>query len=531
MYGILFYLLLSYWTLVASETRLLFNEVGFGEQGFLEFLIEDDQNSRAFSSEGLNVILAKRVKDNRNMYIEAIISLKDMVPTLDKHLLISTRPYPKIPSSPKNTIIPGINARFGQHVTNQNLFYMDEEIVLILMLTYGGINIPELSMTTSFQRKIHFSEDVVEKIKDQLEDVLIFGGLRSVAPRKLVKYLYDNKFLATIQMPRRYSKQDTHSYSRCSDSLNAFLSDKFKDTLPTPGLENNCQTVLPDSALHLDPFIALTNVFEKIDTNCDIETVDDFVESIEETGMTIAQDIHVETSVSGDDTSMGLVEQTGGASVNEPTASGSGTVARFTPQFQDDCPITMDVEEDMGETVVEIAQSQAKRRRMADPLTSHMLDHTYSTMDWEHKYLKASDEVQMKTYQSNIFPLNEMRRFCWVEYVIDENDPKKSKVRCGMCYRFSGLASMRESDMHKIMKAGIMYPSMSQNLRALEDHDKSPIHMRVIQLKKFKALTDLKTNSLDFAIPSSGTSTSLNPESPYTITERIINTAYEMVRS
>ena len=524
--GLIIYLI--FWS--SCGAKLFINEASFGEAGYVEILVEEDEaNPGQNQMDETQMIVAKRVKD-KNVYVEAIIKMDNMVKTLDNHVLITTKSYPKIPSSSSNTLVPETNTKFGWSINEKNIFHMNEECVMVILITKGDISIPEFKIVAR-QKKIHFTEEILEKLKENLRDVLIFGGLRGVAPRKIVKFLYENSFLSQIQMPRRFSNSDQHSFSRCTISLDNFLSDKFKDTVPTPAMPNNCQTILPNSVLHLDPFIALSKTFEEMDKNCQIDTVQDFVEYVEESGMMIAENLQIETSGTTNTGDSSVEMEPSG--LIESTASGStSTISRFTPMFQDGCPVTMDNTQAMGKTDNYISNSLAKRMRMSDPLTSHMMDHEYSTMEWDHKYMTPSDELHMKTYQFGVYPINEMDRFCWIEYVIDPDDPKKSKIRCGLCYRNSQMVRLRESDMHRIMKEGVLYPSISENLRAIENHDKSIIHMRIIQLTKFNTMSDIQTNphALNVMKPHTGTRSGIDPDSPFLITSRVIATAYELVR-
>ena len=526
--GITIYLLI-YWITLTGGTSILINEISFGREdnAYLELLIEEE-NQTPISLDGFQVIFVRRV--HKVMYVEAFIQLKKMVRTLENFVLITAKNHPKIPSSSTNTLVSGVNTRFGLNVNEGNLFHMDKEAVVAIIITYGDIDIPELNIIDR-QKKIHFTKEIAQKLQDQIKDLVIVGGINGKSPRDLIKFLSDVTFLADSKLPRKYSDKTYHSYSRCSDSKEPFLSERFKDTVQTPSMVNNCATVLPDTALYLDPFKALSRVFEEIEENCAVNTAGDFLEIVQETGhMIVGQTMDVvDEQASGNvtigDTSFEIDDSGVFESTAITDASGSSTsVARYTPVIPNSCPNTMDVHQAMGATDAFIARNKWKRK-FSDP----MLDHNYS-LEWEKKYISPNDELTMNTYQPGIYPTSEFNKYLWIEYVIDDDDPKNSKIRCGTCFRYADLLKMRESDKFKIMKEGIKFPTISQNLRAIEDHSKSNIHLKVIQVKKFNEITNIKSelNSLDIATPHGSTSNAIGPESPFKITSRIIVTVYEL---
>ena len=213
---------------------LLINEVFFGPNGFLELL---DENTAELSDDAMNpyenqnIIIAKRTHHGRNVYIDALIDISNMVKTLDNFILIQTSNQQTITSSPTNTLNSPGNTRFSLNIDNNNILAMDLNTVMIVMLLSGPLP-AEVTPTGQHQRRVTLDEGLLAKLQPIMKDLLIFGGINGQTPTKVVKYLKQNSFLSSSKIPRKYLNTGAHSFSRCSETTSPYLSNTFKDTSP-----------------------------------------------------------------------------------------------------------------------------------------------------------------------------------------------------------------------------------------------------------------------------------------------------------
>ena len=240
---------------VHTSHLLLINEVYFGPNGFLELL---DENTEALVDdttkpyENQNMIIAKRLKNGRNIYIDAVVDLSNMVKTLDDFILIQTSNQQSVTSSLTNTLISPGNTRFSLNIDNDNLLAMDETTLMLVFLVSGPL--PTEIFPTGQQRRVTLDEALIEKLIPITKDFLIFGGINSISPTKIVKYLKQNSFLPETKIPRKYLNTGAHSFSRCSETTSPFLSNTFKDTSP-----RDVTTQISEILLQIGHFVQIRN--------------------------------------------------------------------------------------------------------------------------------------------------------------------------------------------------------------------------------------------------------------------------------
>ena len=77
-------------------------------------------------------------------------------------------------------------------------------------------------------------------------------------------------------------------------------------------------------------------------------------------------------------------------------------------------------------------------------------DDTPATVTHKTRFMTAEDFLNVARYQKAILPAKKIyERYPWVQYLFDETNPAASKVRCGLCYKYSDHFKIKKKDTQK----------------------------------------------------------------------------------
>ena len=325
---------------------------------------------------------------------------------------------------------------------------------------------------------------MLTKLKDHIIDSLVVGGINANSPYKLLPLLHHPK----EQIKTRYKIGSTYSISQCSVTDAPFNSDGFRDTNPTPGTKNDCG-VMNDNNPPLKEALAQLKKIENLVTN-------------DENAFEVARDVTLPVLERGD-------------------------------SAQKTCPLLEDVGRASGEQALNLRREYARKDRLldpnADPFTQPLEDHTHTVHEWEKPYMKDSDWLNLESFQSDLWPINTMKeKYKWSQLVLNETDPAQSRIRCGMCNKFSKAARIRPQEMSDISKdEGILFPEKRYNLRALQRHAKGSQHNGIEQWLKNLAEQNIKEDDYPMAIMKNAEGYPNDTVyDEYTVTARMLRTVY-----
>ena len=198
---------------------------------------------------------------------------------------------------------------------------------------------------------------------------------------------------------RRKESVNIYSMSLCSSSNRPFQSKFFKDSLQTPGQDNNCDYIYIQNTENIDPFEAMQNL-EAIDDDEEIQTPGEFIEAIHASGMTIGSEVEVP----------------------------------YSEEDFHNCPLqSLEVKRDMGEMELSIDEMVARIARLY-PLhystKEHEEDHLYTKKLWTESFLKHDDIVFMRSNLAHLVPVSSMELdHVWVELLRNDTHPESSRYR------------------------------------------------------------------------------------------------------
>ena len=182
--------------------------------------------------------------------------------------------------------------------------------------------------------------------------------------------------------------------SLCSSSDDPFQSNFFKDSLPSPGQDNNCDYFVIEKDEDIDPFVAM-NDLDEIDNDPNIETADELIEAIEAHGMIVERE--VEISMNDED-------------------------------FHH-CPLkSADVKRDMGEMERFIDDTIDRIERLFPFWKDN--DHDYSKKQWTETFLKHDDVLFMRENLEELLPVGDIdSKYRWVKLLKNLTHPLSSRYR------------------------------------------------------------------------------------------------------
>ena len=371
----------------------MINEIHFGQFGFLELIVQEAEETAANIArpfDKVNIIISKRVA-KAHVHVDAIIDISNMKRTHDKYVVVQAISQQDIPTSTSNTIVSPGNSIFGIGINNANVLSMQEDDVFVIFLTHGQLPMEEL-VPQGNHRRVRLTEKTIEKLKPFIKDVLIFGTVKGSSPTKIVDFLKKNEMLFE-KLPRRYLNTEAHSFSRCSERDAPFLSHTFKDTFPSPGLDNKCSNIYINMEPNINPFLALANVISQANKECHRPAPEFFYERMEESGLDLGDNIEIKE-------------------VKEEKQS---------------CPVVKDTCTNMGLTELLLKKEEARKSLLTGAASQQ--DHSYSNQKWAHEYLTYSDIQFMRTFQNDLLPISEIEtNYKWIKYYRNNADPRKSRI-------------------------------------------------------------------------------------------------------
>ena len=182
--------------------------------------------------------------------------------------------------------------------------------------------------------------------------------------------------------------------SLCSSSDGPFQNNFFKDSLPTPGLDNNCDYFIVEKDDDIDPFVAMKDL-DEIDCDPNIESADELIEAIEARGMVVEREVEI--------------------SMND--------------EDYHNCPLkSADVKRDMGETERFIDDTIDRIEKLFPYWDNN--DHDYSKKKWTERFLTHDDVLFMRYNLDELLPVREMDvDYFWVELLKNLTHPLSSRYR------------------------------------------------------------------------------------------------------
>ena len=163
----------------------------------------------------------------------------------------------------------------------------------------------------------------------------------------------------------------------------------------SPALANICNNVIINLEPNINPFSALPSIISQTQESqeCEANPPEYYYEKMEESGLTIGQDVELEEVDSGPNS----------------------------------CPFMLDARDDMGTTDLFLDKEHERKQRLTIPGYSE--EHDYSTHMWDQDYLSYSDLQFMKSFQSDILPTASIEnKYKWVKYYKNRADPRKSRI-------------------------------------------------------------------------------------------------------
>ena len=481
--------------LASGADPMLFHisEIGYGPQGFIEldsqFVYENlaIYNNNDLNMNNYKLVIAKMKPYHEDHYrkvtVRAVIALDGMVMTKDQFLVIEMNQNNNFVSSSRN-VLTNQNTRFNAGVNNDNLLEFVDSETHIMMLING-----DYLYYDGHLRPLKV-EDLNQMKSTIMVDALVYGGTRSEKSYKVLPILTSEK----RKMPTRHGRVAFHTFSKCSIRYSSFESMPFRDTNPTVAQKNDCGYLSYDQPQQQQQI-----------QDQDLDQLDQF-----------DQLAHLVTQM--DEFSLDIAREV------EIPAAPEGEVA-----FERDPYIS----QSNGNLDLYLRREYSRRLRLTSAFRNyfneHLSDHTYSNFEWQQQFLSIADILAMETYQADVWPMNFLRReLRWVEFLLNKDDPKLSRVRCGLCHKWSKQANIREQEMDKISKAeGINYNDRNRNLQAFRDHERGAQHQTIRKWLKELAQKEIKFDDYPLMVMSNRPGYRSDPTNDeYTVTARMMRTVY-----
>ena len=163
-------------------------------------------------------------------------------------------------------------------MNNDNLLELHANEAIILILTYGQINLLNLTPQGRQSTKVVLKKETITELLPNIADAILFGGTHSYTHR-------DTFAIIDGDTERRYIKKrnvddNDYSFSRCSGTSSAkFLSSSFRDTMPSPASPNLCADVI--NVLLVDSFDALSKYYTSTN-DCNKEHENELIQTAQQ---------------------------------------------------------------------------------------------------------------------------------------------------------------------------------------------------------------------------------------------------------
>ena len=141
--------------------------------------------------------------------------------------------------------------------------------------------------------------------------------------------------------------------------------------------------------------MALPSIISQSKENqqCEKEPPEYFYEQIEESGLTVGQNVELQEVSSGPNS----------------------------------CSTMLDASSNMGSTDLFLNREYYRKQILTVP--GYSQEHDYSNRKWDEDYLSYSDLEFMKTFQSDLLPIASIEsKFRWIKYLKNSADPRKSRI-------------------------------------------------------------------------------------------------------
>lgn len=228
-------------------------------------------------------------------------------------------------------------------------------------------------------------------------------------------------------------------------------------TLATPGIKNNCDNV---------EFIIDDHIMEIIKPT-GISTVN-FLE----------EDVKLDAKAPLDETLLDNLDET---RLNNAITE----MEAFDQEHE--CPRIPDIREDISSLDMTIKRELARKMNIA-------FEEAPSTIIYERKYTTIENALYAAQKLQHIFPIQTItKNYPWVEYIHNKIEPLKSRIRCGMCAKYTKHFRIYQVKYSKMSKAeGIEIKSTKEdNLDLIWDHLKTGQHTTILNKLQHQTIEEI----------------------------------------